>query len=135
MAHDVERVLADIDADHDDCAVEFLRHGVLLDFGAPGASFACWRGPEHGQTIPLAVLVGIGIPSAAVSCFMEMCYRFGRRHGPRPPRFMISWPAARCSDETPRVHHAVRRRGGGVAAGSARAAGGAAGDNDGGDHS
>jgi hypothetical protein len=51
MAHDVERVLADIG----DCAVEFLRHGVLLDFGAPGASFACWRGQEHGRTIPLAV--------------------------------------------------------------------------------
>src|SRR5262249_17889981 len=30
------------------------RHSVLLDFGAPGASFACWRGPEHGRTIPLA---------------------------------------------------------------------------------
>src|SRR5262245_28608826 len=52
MAHDVERVLADIDADHGDCAVEFLRHGVLLDFGAPGpASFAgggrSTAGPSH----------------------------------------------------------------------------------------
>jgi hypothetical protein len=28
----------------DQWPVEFLRHGVLLDFGAPGASFACWRG-------------------------------------------------------------------------------------------
>jgi ABC transporter substrate binding protein len=56
MAHDVKRVLADIDADHGDCAVEFLRNGVLLDFAAPGASFACWRGPEHGRTISLAML-------------------------------------------------------------------------------
>src|SRR5262245_1531444 len=61
MAHDVERVLADIDADHGDCAVEFLRHGVLLDFSTPRASFAYWRGPEHGRTIPLAVIAGTKI--------------------------------------------------------------------------
>src|SRR5262245_12830290 len=40
------------DADHGDCAVEFLRHGVLLDFGAPGpASLAgggrSTAGPSH----------------------------------------------------------------------------------------
>src|SRR5215831_11012459 len=35
VAYDVERVLADIDADHSDCAVGFLRHGVLLVFAAP----------------------------------------------------------------------------------------------------
>ena len=35
VAHDVERVLADIDADHGDCSVECLGHGVLLVFGAP----------------------------------------------------------------------------------------------------
>jgi hypothetical protein len=50
--YDVERVLADIDADHGDRSVEFLRHGVLLVFGAP-----CQRnllaGREHGRTIPL----------------------------------------------------------------------------------
>src|SRR5262245_58774746 len=34
LPHDVERALADIDADHGDCAARFLRHGVLL-FGAP----------------------------------------------------------------------------------------------------
>jgi hypothetical protein len=53
QADDVERVLADIDADYGDCTVEILRHGVLLVFGAP-----CQRrllaGQEHGQTIPLA---------------------------------------------------------------------------------
>src|SRR6516225_1632496 len=35
VAHDVERVLADIDADHGDCAIGFLRHGVLLVFATP----------------------------------------------------------------------------------------------------
>src|SRR5262245_19367998 len=70
MAHDVERVLADIDADHGDCAVEFLRHGVLLDFGAPGASFACWRGPEHGRTIPLPDMSG----SLLLRCTALICY-------------------------------------------------------------
>ena len=35
VTYDVERVLADIDANHGDCGIEFLRHGVLLVFGAP----------------------------------------------------------------------------------------------------
>ena len=35
VAYDVERVLADIDANHGDCSVECLGHGVLLGFGAP----------------------------------------------------------------------------------------------------
>ena len=35
VAYDVERVLADIDANHGDCSVECLGHGVLLVFGAP----------------------------------------------------------------------------------------------------
>jgi hypothetical protein len=35
VAHDVERVLANIDADHSDCTVGLLRHGVLLVFAAP----------------------------------------------------------------------------------------------------
>src|SRR6266851_232684 len=52
-ADDVERVLADIDAGDGDCSIEFLRHSVLLVFGAP-----CQRnllaGQEHGRTIPLA---------------------------------------------------------------------------------
>src|SRR3974390_2608990 len=53
VAHDVERVLADIDADHGDCAVGFLRHGVLLVFGAP-SQLRSLAGLEHGRTIPLA---------------------------------------------------------------------------------
>src|SRR5258708_13162801 len=35
LANDVERVLADIDADHGDRGIGCLRHGVLLVFGAP----------------------------------------------------------------------------------------------------
>jgi hypothetical protein len=31
----VERILADIDADHGDFGVEFLGYGLLLVFGAP----------------------------------------------------------------------------------------------------
>src|SRR5258707_9302945 len=51
VAHDVERVLADIDADHGgDCALELLGHGVLLVFGAPSQhSIAGREGawPDH----------------------------------------------------------------------------------------
>jgi hypothetical protein len=55
VAHDVERVLTDIDADYGDCGIEFLRHGVLLVFvfGAPG-QLKTLAGQEHGRTIPLA---------------------------------------------------------------------------------
>ena len=55
VSHDVERVLADIDADHGDCAVGFLRHGVLLVFGAP-SQLRSLAGLEHGRTIPLAAI-------------------------------------------------------------------------------
>jgi hypothetical protein len=51
--HYVERVLADIDADHGDGGVEFLGHGVLLVFGTPGQRNLL-SGQEHGRTIPLA---------------------------------------------------------------------------------
>src|ERR1700761_9179829 len=53
MTHNVERVFADIDADHGDRCVEFLRHGVLLVLSAPCQLFVL-EGPEHGRTIPLA---------------------------------------------------------------------------------
>jgi hypothetical protein len=51
VAHDVERVLADIDADHGDCGIGGLRHGELLVL-APLASLSL-AGQEHGRTIPL----------------------------------------------------------------------------------
>src|SRR5262249_37856383 len=54
VADDVERVLADIDADHSNRSTEFLRHGVLLVW-APLTSLSL-VGQEHGRTIPLADL-------------------------------------------------------------------------------
>jgi hypothetical protein len=51
QADNVERVLADIDADHGDRGVELLRHGVLLVFGAP-CQLTSLAGQEHGRTIP-----------------------------------------------------------------------------------
>src|SRR5262249_26612002 len=53
MTYDMERVLADIDADHGDCGAEFLRHGVLLVLRAP-RQFLMPAGIEPGRTIPLA---------------------------------------------------------------------------------
>src|SRR4030081_3958880 len=53
LANDVERVLADIDADYGGRGVEFLRHGVLLVLSAP-CQLLVLAGPEHGRTIPLA---------------------------------------------------------------------------------
>src|SRR5215470_3611209 len=52
VAHDVERILAYIDADDGNRSTEFLRHGVLLVW-APLTSLAL-VGQEHGRTIPLA---------------------------------------------------------------------------------
>jgi hypothetical protein len=53
VAYDMKRVLADIDADYGDCAVELLGHGLLLVFGAPSQLLSL-VGQEHGRTIPLA---------------------------------------------------------------------------------
>jgi hypothetical protein len=53
VAHNVERVLPDIDADYGDCGLSCLGHGVLLVFGAPG-QLRLLEGQEHGRTIPLA---------------------------------------------------------------------------------
>jgi hypothetical protein len=58
VPYNVERVLSDIDADHGDCAVGFLRHRVLLDFRAPGQPLLL-AGLEHGRTIPLADPEGV----------------------------------------------------------------------------
>jgi hypothetical protein len=54
-SHDVERVLADIDADHGDRGIGCLRHGVLLVCGAP-CQLRSLAGQEHGRTIPLTDL-------------------------------------------------------------------------------
>jgi hypothetical protein len=52
VAHDVDRVLANIDADHGDRGIGCLRHGVLLVFAAPSPASST-GGLEHGRTIPL----------------------------------------------------------------------------------
>jgi hypothetical protein len=52
VADNMERVLANIDADHGDCALELLGHGVLLVFGAP-CQLLSLVGQEHGRTNPL----------------------------------------------------------------------------------
>jgi hypothetical protein len=51
VANNVERVLADIDANHGDCSVECLGHGVLLVLAAPFQRLTL-AGQEHGRTIP-----------------------------------------------------------------------------------
>ena len=61
MAHDVERVLADIDADHGDSKIKLVWHGVLLVFGAP-CQLPLLAGPEHGRTIPLTDIGHFEIP-------------------------------------------------------------------------
>ena len=57
VPYDVERVLADIDANHSDCSVECLKHGVLLVFVAPSQLLTLAKGQEHGRTIPLCDIV------------------------------------------------------------------------------
>ena len=52
-ADNMERVLADIDADYGDYTMSCLGHGVLLVFGAP-RQLRSLAGQEHGRTIPLA---------------------------------------------------------------------------------
>src|ERR1700682_689842 len=59
LADDVERVLADIDADHGGRNVEFLRHGVLLVLSAPLPASRAGRArarPDHPISGPLGVV-------------------------------------------------------------------------------
>src|ERR1700716_4370160 len=70
MTHDVERVFADIDADHGDRCVEFLRHGVLLVLSAP-CQLLVLAGPEHGRTIPLSD-IGPGRTAAHDAAMMDI---------------------------------------------------------------
>jgi hypothetical protein len=53
VAYNVERVLADIDANHGSRSFECLGHGVHLVFGAP-CQLLSLAGQEHGRTIPLS---------------------------------------------------------------------------------
>src|SRR5437879_12514803 len=104
MTYDVERVLADIDADHGDRCIEFLRHGVLLVLSAP-CQLLILAGPEHGRTIPLAVL----------SCLPRIARKMGPEHlqhvipdritcsGSRPSGNLIISDAASRTYRTPSV--------------------------------
>src|SRR5215472_11152022 len=69
VPYNVERVLADIDADHGDCAGRFLGHGVLL-FGAPN-QLRQLAGLEHGRTIPLSD-IGPGRTAAHDPAMMDI---------------------------------------------------------------
>jgi hypothetical protein len=60
VAHDVERVLADIDAAHGHRGIGCLRHGVLLVCGAP-CQLRLLAGQEHGRTIPLRDVLSEGV--------------------------------------------------------------------------
>jgi hypothetical protein len=53
VAYNVERVLADIDADHGDCALELLGQGTLLLL-RPFPSILSLLGRENGRTTPSA---------------------------------------------------------------------------------
>jgi hypothetical protein len=73
----VERILADIDADHGDRCVEFLRHGVLLVLGAP-CQLVVLAGPEHGRTIPLADM-DAALPQPVQSKSLPVVSQMSRR--------------------------------------------------------
>ena len=53
VAYDMERVLADIDAEDGNGSWDGLGHGVLLVVSAP-CQLLSQAGQEHGRTIPLA---------------------------------------------------------------------------------
>src|SRR5215831_16973688 len=53
---ETERVLAEIDPDYGNFAINFRGHGVLLCLRCPGQLASAGRGLEHGRTIPLADL-------------------------------------------------------------------------------
>src|SRR3954469_3495372 len=64
VAHDVERVLADIDTNHGNCSVLCLGHGVLLVL-TPLASLSLVE-REHGRTIPLADMGAVSLSRRSI---------------------------------------------------------------------
>jgi hypothetical protein len=97
VAHDVERVLADIDADYGDRSIELLRHRVLLVFGAP-CQLRWLAGQEHGRTIPLAEFAArIGVPIETVRNWEQ-----GKRSPRGPARALL-----KMIDQAPQVAFAV----------------------------
>src|SRR6266404_7351554 len=70
VAHDVERVLADIDTNHGNCSVQCLGHGVLLVL-TPLPSILLLAGQEHGRTIPLTDVSPVSILSGLQPIFVH----------------------------------------------------------------
>src|SRR4030095_5176176 len=65
VPYDVERILADIDADHGNCAARFLRHGVLLFVAPSQASITGGAGarPDHPILMSPVKHTAHGFPS------------------------------------------------------------------------
>ena len=86
VAHGVERVLADIDADHGDRSIGCLRHGVLLVCGAPCQLIAGGAGarPDHPISGPRAVNI------VRLSTLREVPHARSVAHhiSPIPPRMI-----------------------------------------------
>jgi hypothetical protein len=59
VAHDAERVLADIDTNHSNCSVQYLGHGVLLVL-TPLPQLLLLAGREHNRTISLTDMACTG---------------------------------------------------------------------------
>src|SRR4029434_1913765 len=74
VPHHVKRVLADIDTDHGDSRIKLVWHGVLLVFGAP-CQLPLLAEPEHGRTIPLAVISRAEIPQCSSLRSYRVCNR------------------------------------------------------------
>src|SRR4029077_11891509 len=88
MTHEVERVLADVDADHGDRCVEFLRHGVLLVVNTP-CQLLILAGPEHGPTIPLAVFKAPPFFTTSAKVLLPQFLSFRRGRHMRRREFII----------------------------------------------
>src|ERR1700691_6504660 len=102
-ANNVERVLTNIDAHYDDHGVQYLRHGVLLVFGAY-CQLRSLAGQEHGRTIPLAEVAlpylnrvfafRTGVTRSGVSNFAQCpdgyCHRLLKRYA-NANRAQIEW--------------------------------------------
>src|SRR5712692_843598 len=95
--HNVERVLADIDANHRDRSIEFLRHGVLLALVAPmPALLAGGAGarPDHSITGPRQLLFSFNVlPNGTIRPGAHV--RRNDRAAFRPPLVLLDAMPAR----------------------------------------
>jgi hypothetical protein len=72
LADDVERILADIDADRGDLAVECLGHAILLYLRCP-YQFGALAGLEHGRTIPFSDITLSAHAAASAFRSISLC--------------------------------------------------------------